>query len=268
MASNIIKTAALLVVILLFTVPASAVLINTDTEAEITLSTEHISSGSIDEMVYTDFIPESTYDFHFVRGSKDIADGSDFDAIRSAFSTWVDLPNSDISYNESSTDPSSALGQNYRNEISWVDSESFWNDQFGFSSSTIAVTLTWYMPGTMEVVERDIYFNDINMDWYTDTSSGDKWGKFFVEQIALHEIGHIFGLKDVYDPGESGYASWMGDNNQELTMHGFSYPNNEDVTLSQTDIIAIAIAHPAVPEPQAFAMFSLAAGLVLVRKKQ
>lgn len=222
-------------------------------DGQICMSTANISWDNVPNMVTSTFMPQAEYTFAFVNGSKNISDGSDFDAVRSAFDTWLGLPDSDIFASEvayaGQLDPGSVNG---RNEISWIGLDDsgtdLWGDILGFSSNTIATVVTWYYSGSGEVVERDMYFNDVNMDWRTDSDGID--GGFNVEHIALHEIGHIYGLEDVYNPGQAGYEEWMGSCNSSLTMYGYSNAGNNDITLSAEDIYAMSLAHPAsVPEP-------------------
>ncbi|HWQ19573.1 MAG TPA: matrixin family metalloprotease, partial [Methanotrichaceae archaeon] len=76
------------------------------------------------------------------------------------------------------------------NVIAWKNS--------GFSSSsTLALTRTWYQStlkdGSYPVIESDMSFNMADR-WSTN---GD--GNFDVQAAALHEMGHIIGLDDIYN---------------------------------------------------------------------
>jgi hypothetical protein len=116
-------------------------------------------------------------------------------------------------------------------------------------------------PASGRILERDLYFNDVSIHWRTE-SDGYEDGGYFIEHIALHEIGHLFGLRDIYNPGQSGWKEWMGSGNQVLAMYGYSSWQNEGVTLHQTDIVAMAMLHPAsVPEPGSLSLLTVAAGL-------
>ncbi|MBN1818923.1 MAG: hypothetical protein JW828_16295 [Sedimentisphaerales bacterium] len=226
---------------------------STDTAAPASL-TQAIATDNLQHMVTAAYQPGADYTFELVYGSKDIQDGSDFSSILSAFQTWMDLPESEISFQQTKGRSQLDLGNhNGRNEITWVSAERFgeqaWTNLLDFSPRDIAVTVTWYYPDTGRIAERDIYFNDIHMDWRTETD-GIADGGFLIEHIALHEIGHIYGLRDLYNPGQSGYQSWMGSGNEYLTMYGYSQWWNSDTTLAPADIRAMALAHPAaMPEP-------------------
>jgi len=249
--------------------PANAVTTANNGSSQISMHVDNISWDNIGNMVTSTFIPESNYTFEFVHGSKNIDDGSDFAAVRKAFGTWIDLPDSAITATETPSHNQLDFGSiNGRDEISWITAENI-GSVMDFPSNAIAFVITWYYVNSRQVVERDMYFNDINMDWYTDSSgdSSDTGSLFYVEQIALHEIGHIYGLKDLYNPGQSGYEKWMGHHNEDISMYGYSYPMNEDITLTDIDAYAMALAHPA-PEPSAVVLFGMVGGIFLIRRNR
>lgn len=90
-----------------------------------------------------------------------------------------------------------------KNEIYFADVE---DDQ------SIAVTVVWGIfggpPQGRELVEWDQVYDEVDYDW----SSYGEVGKMDFENIATHELGHSFGLDDLYDGGCSeetmfGYAA-------------------------------------------------------------
>lgn len=234
-----------------------------------------ISMDQIGSMQMDGIVPDNGYSYSFVNGARDIGDGSDFGAVRNAFQTWIDEPSSALWAAERASQRSFTPGQmNSQNDISWIGPTATeadpWSHVLGLSDRTIAVVLTWYHGATRRVVERDLYFNDVDMHWRTN-SDGLEEGGFFVEHIALHEIGHVFGLRDVYNPGQEGWEEWMGSGNQTLAMYGYSSWLNEDVTLHEADIAAITMLHPSsssVPEAGTLPLFGLAAGIFLVTRKR
>lgn len=236
----------------------------------ISMHTDYITSENIGNMVQTVFNPEADYEFEFILGTMDVTDGSDFDSVLDSFGMWVDLPDSTVSVTETSYDGEIGLGgNNGENEISWIpyDGETnWWLDVLGYSPSTIAAVVTWYLPSTGEVVERDMHFNDTYMYWYTDSDGAAPANDpFYVGHIGLHETGHIYGIRDVYNPGAPGYASWMGTGNEGLTMYGYSSPGDEDMSLTSIDITAMGMAHP-IPEPATILLLGL--GQLLASRKR
>ena len=280
MLGDFVKKILVCAVFILITNPVLATLVEVVPEEtgsepgqdQVCVNTDYIAWDNIGGMVTSSFIPESSYSFSFAYGSKDISDGSDFESVRRAFGTWIDLPSSSIFASERalSGEPSFSPG-NGQNEISWVgydrEGVDIWHDVLEFSSSTIAVVMTWYIEQTGKVVERDMYFNDVDMSWFTDTDG--VVNGFYVEHIALHEVGHIYGLKDIYNPGQPGYEEWMGEGNSSLAMYGYSHPANMGITLTAVDIEAMALAHPAsLPEPRTAMLFGLMGGLIVVRTER
>ena len=238
------------------------------------LHVDYISAGNIGSLISSSFTPLPGYEYEFVYGSKDVTDGSDFQAVRNAFGTWMGVQTADVWATETAGAGYLDLGMvNGRNEVSWVGASTGYNDPWsnilGLSNSIIAVSYSWYYPDDRLVVERDLYFNDVDMNWRTATD-GVFNGGFNIEHIALHEIGHIFGLEDIYEPGDPGYESWMGYNNEHMTMYGYSSWQDDDITLSNEDILAISTAHPSalVPEPGSITILTMLSGfLSLIRKK-
>ncbi|PWB56053.1 MAG: hypothetical protein C3F06_01670 [Candidatus Methanoperedenaceae archaeon] len=83
------------------------------------------------------------------------------------------------------------------------------------SSNTIAVTTTWYTRIGKRILETDMKFNTYYI-WGTDGSSD----KMDLQNIATHELGHTFGLSDLYNSCTSqtmyGYADFGETNKRTL----------------------------------------------------
>ena len=240
------------------------------------LVTDLIGSGDMDKLINMtsrNFDPSSSYNYVFGSRSRDITDGSDFQAVRDAFSTWIDEPSSALSAAEVSGYSYRPNRYNGLNEVSWInpssDGSDVWSDILGLNHTSLATVVTWYRASTGRVLERDLYFNNVDYHWRTDTD-GRQVGGFYVESVALHEIGHIFGLKDLYNPGQFGWEKWMGSGNEDYTMYGYTSWTDEDVILGTIDIAAMALLHPSssVPEPDSISLMTLAAGVFLVVRRR
>lgn len=107
--------------------------------------------------------------------------------------------------------------QDFKNNIEWTD--------LG-SSSTIAVTTTWYYRGSGEAVESDAQYNT----FYTWSTNGDP-DAMDVSNIGTHELGHSFGLGH-----PNGSSSTIGC----LTMYAYAdFGETQKSTLGTGDILGI-----------------------------
>ena len=101
-------------------------------------------------------------------------------------------------------------------------------NQFGWkplSSGTIAVTITWYAPTIARpALESDAAYN-ANYAWRLDGSAGG----YDLQHIATHEVGHTFGLADLYDSADSC-----------LTMYGYGSTGQTHArTLGEGDVVGL-----------------------------
>jgi hypothetical protein len=96
-------------------------------------------------------------------------------------------------------------------------------------SNAIAVTIVWgYFSGPpqlRELVEWDQVYDDVDYDW----SSSGEVGKMDFENIVTHELGHTFGMGDLYDTTCS-----------DVTMYGYAnYGETKKQSLEQPDIVGV-----------------------------
>jgi predicted Zn-dependent protease len=95
-------------------------------------------------------------------------------------------------------------------------------------NGVIAVTYTWYNPGTRLAVESDMLF-DTDFKWGT---TGDSL-LMDVQNIATHEMGHTLGLSDLYT-----------DSCNTVTMYGYSTEGDiEKRSLASPDITGLQILY-------------------------
>jgi len=99
------------------------------------------------------------------------------------------------------------------------------------TDGVIAVTRTWYNIYTNEIIEYDIMF-DTDFTWGDATTMS---GVMDLQNIATHEIGHAFGLLDLYQKPCS-----------DVTMFGYSsYGDVSKRDLAPQDITGLQLIYGA-----------------------
>lgn len=122
-------------------------------------------------------------------GSADISDQSDIQAVKEGFNDWITLPCSSLKVNflgnAGNTSLLTGAQANGKNELHWVET-SAWT--FGKYTLGVTAPLSDY---DGKIWEADIAFNGYLQSWSTTGGSG----KSDVKGIAIHEIGHFFGIQ-------------------------------------------------------------------------
>lgn len=137
-------------------------------------------------------------------------------AIRYAANTWNNSGSKFIFDYKGLQSTSGSFG-NGRNEIYWSNSD----DVDG------ALAVTVYRLSGSSIIESDIEFND-SESWSTNPGG---W-QYDVESIALHELGHCFGLMDLYGDVDSNY-------DYAKIMYGIGRPGETIRTLHTDDIAGV-----------------------------
>lgn len=128
----------------------------------------------------------------------------EFTAIQSALQTWNNVTTTYANFQYGgTTSNTSARTLDNTNLMMWV--ETGWLTLFPGQTNAVAIATTWYVGDTN--VETDISFNG---DLFTWSDNGEV-GKFDVQNLATHELGHTISLADLYGGGDS-----------EKTMYGYS----------------------------------------------
>ncbi|MBN2075734.1 MAG: matrixin family metalloprotease [Dehalococcoidales bacterium] len=125
------------------------------------------------------------------------------DEIKKSFDAW-DLVTEHELFVFGSTTSTSGARFDYQNTVSWRKIA---------PRNIIAMTSLWYNGTTGEIYEFDITFNSF-LKWGIDPDDEEDGttllNLYDVENIAVHEVGHVVGLADLYE-----------DQYRELTMYGY-----------------------------------------------
>jgi MYXO-CTERM domain-containing protein len=120
-----------------------------------------------------------------------ISDESDVTAVRQAFQTWNNVASSQIQFNEN-TAAAVRANTNWRDDrlhtVLWdTNNESGF---FGSGSGLVAITPVDFNPSTGLILDADILFN---AGGHSFSTTGEA-GRFDIQGIATHEVGHFMGL--------------------------------------------------------------------------
>jgi len=132
-------------------------------------------------------------------GTPDIPGTADeFAAIQASFQTWEDDAGSYMDYTYMGTTTRKGASQDGFNVVSWGPIDG--------AGGTLAETSFWYDADTKLLSEFDIVF-DQDEPW----SASGETGKYDIQNVGTHEVGHTLALNDLYDIADS-----------EETMYGYS----------------------------------------------
>jgi hypothetical protein len=104
-------------------------------------------------------------------------------ALDRAFTTWQDIGSANVTFQAAGTTGASPTESDGMTTLGFVARPDF--DRVLGSTSFIVDTVTG------EIVEAGIFFNSV-FPW--SVAAGGESGKYDVESIALHEVGHLAGL--------------------------------------------------------------------------
>ena len=158
-------------------------------------------------------------------GSPQVSNGSEFLAVRAAFDTWAAVEEASVQFDYQGTTGVRSAGRDGVNLITFVD-ETGLGEMLG--STTLAATFSFFttIDGELVFEESDIAFNTSQRL----TTSGEP-GRFDIQGILTHEIGHLLGLD------HSGLVSSV--------MAPFGSPDQTDQrALLYDDIAGVAEIYP------------------------
>ena len=161
-----------------------------------------------------------------------VKDGSTVPTLKQCFADWqaVACTGATFQYLGSTANKSVlpvSQDQNGKNEVVWINT-SAWT--FGEMVLGVTVPLSY---GDGGIVESDIALNGYLYKWNTQGQIG--WNEMDVRSVAIHEMGHFFGLQHVL----SGY-----DTGDPPTMAVAVDPYGATASLSQDDMDGICFLYP------------------------
>jgi hypothetical protein len=115
--------------------------------------------------------------------------------IKRSFDGWRNTTGIELSYSYEGTMSDADGGDDGKNEIIFVSKN--WQElEFSPPVGALAVTISTYDTDAGKIVDADIYFNDEYFDWGNIDSKSEEDAGYIVDiqNIATHEIGHLFGL--------------------------------------------------------------------------
>src|SRR5579884_576047 len=119
-------------------------------------------------------------------GAPQITNGSDFAAVQAAFQTWQNDGLAAISFRYAGTTPVATVGQDGLNVVTFVD------DSVPLGSDTVASTFEFLtVDGTGTTVIQEA---DIAVSTSAQLSTSAEPGKYDLQSVLTHEVGHFIGL--------------------------------------------------------------------------
>lgn len=170
-------------------------------------------------------------------GTENVSPSQFQSAAAAAFSTWEEVPTATFTANFSGFTPAQPLEQDGMTVLGFANRPDL--DRV-LGATTFVVNTT-----TGEIVESDIFFNSA-FDW--STAQAGQNGRFDLQSIALHEIGHLLGLghsalgETELRPGGGRRVIASG---AVMFPIAFAAGNIEERTLQPDDIAGISDLYPA-----------------------
>jgi hypothetical protein len=123
-------------------------------------------------------------------GSKDLPDQSHFTALRNAIAAWNQAPGSVARLVEDTSPAQQARTDFQSSDIHlMLFDEDNSSGYFPAGSSVVAVTPIWFY-SSGRIADADVLFNGLSFRFTTSKQAG----RFDVQDVGTHELGHLLGL--------------------------------------------------------------------------
>ncbi|MBI3876950.1 MAG: matrixin family metalloprotease [Verrucomicrobia bacterium] len=182
--------------------------------------------------VHTNVVNRSTRAIRFFLASDGYSTtntAAELNALRASFGQWQSVPGTGLKFEDAGlVAPGVDVNtSDNTNVLYWVKSSTTVNGGRDNISGALGVTFTSiFSDGSF--AEADIVFNGVQFQWFTDFSDTNNMN-YFIEGVALHEMGHFLGLDhsplggaimlargstgvkslDGLSPDETAFARWL-----------------------------------------------------------
>jgi hypothetical protein len=161
---------------------------------------EHWNFPAPGSSVPTNVLSRTTHAVRFFLASDGYSTtntAAELNAIRAGFGQWQAISNTVIKFEDAGlvSPPVDVNTSDGTNILYWTKTTTLVNGGHSDISGALGVTFVSMSVPNNEILQADIVFNGDLYSWFTDffnTNSGNN--ALFVEDIALHEMGHFIGL--------------------------------------------------------------------------